>query len=318
MKVFITGIEGFVGEYLTRELINNGHDVSGFHYHLASAKHLDKYGVRLHRGDVLDREKFWSALDKENPDAVIHLAAITFVPQSQKDPIGTWQTNFFGTLNLLEWARQQKPGTKILLVSSGEIYGAPKSDVDLPFTEKSCPAPTNIYSATKAACETAAIQYRNIWQIPIVIARSFNHIGPGQSENFVTQAFAKQIAEIALGKSEPIVRVGNLSAERDFTDVRDVVRAYRMLISNDIASDSPIFNICSGKAVMIQLILDSLIKLSGKNIKVQIDRQKLRPIDTPIIYGSYQKLLDATGWKPKIALKKSLSDIFKWWMKKLK
>ncbi|RKZ32802.1 hypothetical protein DRQ33_05230 [bacterium] len=310
-KVFITGIEGFVGGYLLEELLNAGYRVGGLYYRNASVQHLNPYDIPLYPGDVSDRrENYWFSLDEFAPDAVVHLSAITFVPQANQDPLNTWQVNLIGTLNLLEWARQKKPDTKLLLISSGEIYGAPKDKHSLPFSEDSCINPQNIYATTKASMDMGAQQYITIWDMPIILARPFNHIGPRQSANFVTSAFAKQIAQIADGKKEPIVRVGNLSAQRDFTDVRDVVRAYRLLLQN---VDTGVFNVCSGNPVKIQNILDILIELSGIDVDVQTDPERLRPIDVPQIYGSHQKITDAVNWKPQIPLKQSLEDILNWW-----
>ncbi|MCD6594600.1 GDP-mannose 4,6-dehydratase [bacterium] len=305
-KIFITGIEGFVGQYLVDELQRNGYEIGGLYFHSASIDHLKPFDLKLYAGDIVDRENFWHSLDDFQPDAVVHLAGITFIPQANSEPINTWRINLMGTLNLLEWSRQRKADTKLLIVSSGEIYGAPKSIQDLPFTENSCLSPQNIYASTKAVLDFAAQQYIRIWKMPIIIARPFNHIGPGQSANFVTSAFARQIARIAQRKQEPIVRVGNLSAARDFTDVRDVVRAYRLLLEK---IDSGIFNICSGKAIKIQAILDKFIELSGIDVKIEIDPEKLRPVDVPKIYGSYDKLSKSTGWIPQIATQQSLADI---------
>ena len=314
-KVYITGIEGFVGRYLVRELLDHGYEVAGLHHKHASAEHLEEHGITLYPGDVTDRrENFWFSLDRFSPDAVVHLAAITFVPHSLQDPLKTWRVNLWGTLNLLEWARQKKPDTKILVVSSGEVYGAPRNKDELPFREDSRLNPQNVYAATKAAADLAAQQYINVWKMPVIIARPFNHTGPGQSPNFVASAFAKQVAEIVRGKREPVVRVGNLSAKRDFTDVRDVVRAYRLLLEK---TESGVFNICSGKPVQIQKILDTLVELSGVDVKVEVDPERLRPVDVPLIYGSFEKLRAATGWEPKIPIEQTLHDLLEWWKEQL-
>ena len=309
-KIFITGIEGFVGKYLVEELQRNDYEVSGLYFHSAPIDHLKAFDLHLFAGDVVDRENFWRDLDYFHPDAVVHLAGMTFVPQANRNPIDAWQVNLMGTLNLLEWSRQKKPDTKILIVSSGEVYGAPKSESELPFTENSCFNPQNIYASTKAALDFAAQQYIKIWESPIIIARPFNHIGPGQSANFVTAAFARQIARIMQRKQEPIVRVGNLSAERDFTDVRDVVRAYRLLLEK---IESGIFNICSGRTIKIRAILDKFIELAEIDVEVEIDKEKFRPVDVPKIFGSHDKLSKSTGWNPQIPIQQSLSDILRWW-----
>ena len=223
-----------------------GYEVGGFYLHSASVKHLDRYDIKLYAGDIVNKEVLWYALGDFAPDFIVHLAGITFVPHANSDPINAWRVNVIGTLNVLEWLRNEKTDVKTIIVSSGEVYGAPKSSDDLPFTENSCLNPQNIYASTKASLDFAARQYMSLWKLPIIVVRPFNHIGPGQSENFVASAFASQIAEIASGKREPIVRTGNLSASRDFLDVRDVVRAYRLLLEK---VESGVFNICSGKAI---------------------------------------------------------------------
>jgi len=315
-RVFITGIEGFVGRYLAEELLREGYEVGGFYYKHASSEHLEEYPVRLFAGDVSDRrENFWLALDEFSPDAVVHLAAITFVPQSHQDPLNTWRTNLFGTLNLLEWARQKKPDTKVLVVSSGEVYGAPQDESELPFEEHSRLNPQNVYAATKVAADLAAQQYPRVWGMKVIVARPFNHTGPGQSPNFVASAFARQIAEIALGLQEPVVKVGNLSAHRDFSDVRDIVRGYRLLLEK---VEDGVFNLCSGKPTPIRWILDKLVEIAGVDVRVETDPARLRPVDVPLIYGSHKKITEAAGWEPQIPLERTLADLLEWWKQKLR
>ncbi len=311
MKVFITGIEGFVGRYLASDLISHKHEVAGSYLPSEDVSHLVNPDCKLYPCDITDRESLWKILDTEKPDAIIHLAGIAFVPFSIKDPVTTWRVNLMGTLNLLEWARQMKPDTALLIVSTGEVYGPPKDETDLPFAEESTINPNNPYAASKASVELAAIQYRRIYKMPVIIARPFNHIGPGQSDSFVVSSFARQVAKISLGKSDNEVRVGNLSAARDFTDVRDVVTAYCVILeSRKIGT----FNICSESPVKIEKILSTLIGISGKNIRVAVDPERLRPVDVPLVFGSYEKLRDEAGWEPKIPLAKSLEDTLKWWI----
>lgn len=314
MKIFITGIEGFVGGYLLDELLKNGHEVAGYHFLEDVPKKVRRTGIELIRGDVSNRESFYEALNQSKPDAVIHLAAISFVPYAHSNPSLTWKVNLWGTLNLLEWIRNYSSDTFALILSTGEIYGSPISDDELPLTENSPFRPNNMYATTKAATDLAAQQYQKVWKLNVTIARSFNHIGPGQGEVFVTSAFAKQIAQIMLNKHAPEVKVGNLSAYRDFSDVRDVVRAYRLIVE---AKKPYIFNICSGKPVRIGSILDTLIEYANTNIKIEKDPSRLRPIDTPMVYGSHEKITNTLGWEPEIPLSKSLRDILDYWLKAL-
>ena len=163
-KIFITGIEGFVGQYLVEELQKSRYELGGFYFHSATINHLKKCGAKLYPGDVVDKETFWCALGDFRPDAIVHLAGIAFVPQANSDPMNAWRVNLMGTLNLLEWVRLQKPDTKTIIVSSGEVYGAPNSAENLPFTENSPLNPANIYASTKTSLDFASKKYISLWK----------------------------------------------------------------------------------------------------------------------------------------------------------
>lgn len=317
MRLFITGIEGFVGRHLSDVISeHNRHaekqiEVSGLYYPTADISHLSQYGFDLSPIDITDRAAVEQTLTAKEPDAIIHLAGIAFVPHAMKDPMQTWSVNLNGGLNILEWLRQKSPKTRATIISTGEVYGAPSAPGDIPYTEKSLLNPVNVYAATKAALDIAARQYAKTWELDIVVARPYNHIGPWQSENFVVSTFAKQVVSAKLGIIEPIIKVGNLSAARDFTDVRDVVRAYLMMIAD---LEAGTYNICSSKPVQIRYILDKLIEITDVDVEVQVDQSRLRPVDVPVISASYEKLHSQCGWNPQIPLDTTLGDIINWYL----
>jgi GDP-4-dehydro-6-deoxy-D-mannose reductase len=255
--ILITGIEGFAGRHLVNELLENPslYDrLSAINHPDISVSHLDGLGIDLSPCDITDKEGLFKVLSDVMPSYIVHLAAISFVPSAMKNPLRTWQVNLFGGLHILEWVRQFSPKTRVLMVSTGEVYGAPESSSELPFNELSLLRPASVYSATKSALDNAAHHYARTWGLDIVVARPFNHIGAWQSSDFVVSSFARQVAMVKLGKAEPVIHVGNLSAERDFTDVRDVVRAYRLLLLSDVGG---VFNISGGRSVGIRAILDN-------------------------------------------------------------
>lgn len=229
MRVLITGMAGFVGQHLARLLVEETHwtiigvsrDTSG------DRAHARVFWWQL---DLRDADGVSRLLRYERPDIIVHLAAQAHVPTAWKDPWGTYENNLKATVNLFEGIVANKLAPRVLLVSSNEVCGRPEREGDLPFVETRAPQPTNPYAVSKAAQELIALQYRRSHALDVVIARPFNHIGPGQAAHFVAADFARQIAEIEAGLREPVMWLGNMAAQRDFTDVRDVVRAYLALI----------------------------------------------------------------------------------------
>ncbi len=304
-RILITGAGGFVGKHLISELRDRG-QIYGLHHPKVDVSHIKN--IELYPCDITESQRLYSLLDFINPDYIVHLAAIAFVPHSARNPLYTWDVNLYASLSILEWMRKRSPETKALFISTSEIYGEP---VSLPMDESHPIAPNNVYAATKASLDIATGQYRRAHGLNIVTARPFNHTGPGQSDNFVVSSFAKQVAEVVLEKKEPIIRVGNLKAKRDFTDVRDVVKAYSKLLF-DALSDT--YNICSGRPQSIQYLLDGLINCSGKELKVETDPERMRRIDVPEVRGSFDKLASVTGWGPTIAIEKTLEDTLSYWI----
>jgi GDP-4-dehydro-6-deoxy-D-mannose reductase len=291
MRVLMTGADGFVGRHLTEHLEASGDVVSGF----------DRAQV-----DVRDEAATRSAIRAATPDVVFHLAAQSNVARSFQDPVGTFSVNALGTVALLEAVRAEAPGARVLVSSSAEVYGTAGAD-ELPFEEGSELRPSSPYAASKVAQEVCALQYHRSFGLDACVVRSFNMIGPGQSTAFALPAFASQLARVA-GGEEPVLRVGNLSAERDLTDVRDAVRAYRLIAAK--GEPGAVYNVCTGAAVRMRDALDLLIEESGLDVRVEIDPERLRPVDIPRIVGSYARLRSGTSWSPEIALRRTLADIY--------
>jgi GDP-4-dehydro-6-deoxy-D-mannose reductase len=253
------------------------------------------------------------------PEKIYHLAGQAFVPKSFSQPLETFQANVTGALNVLEAVRQltaaKELSPSVLIVSSAEVYGA-VTEQDLPVSEQLPLRPANPYAASKACADLIAQQYASAFGLNVVIARPFNHLGPGQSDAFVGSAFAKQFAEMALGTRERRLHTGNLAPERDFTDVRDVVRAYALLMESP--DRRGVYNICSGNPVSIQHIVDLLSGICGFSVEVVPDESRKRANEVPRISGTAAKLNSAAGWKPEIPLHKTLTDLMSYWKDRLR
>ena len=291
MKVFVTGGHGFVGSYLIEHLRAMGDEVV--------APHQNEV-------DLAEQAKLTDAVVAAAPDAVIHLAALAHVGESWKDPARTFAVNAVGTLHLLEAARRVTPAPRVLLIGSAEVYG-PVQPADLPLTEEHKLNPVTPYAVSKVAAEYLGVQYHAGFGVPVVRARSFNHIGPGQAGRFVVADIAGRIAEaIKNGDKDPI-KVGNLSARRDYTDVRDVARAYRLLVSEGAAGEA--YNVCSGVDVSVETRAHRLLALAEVDLRIEEDPALMRPVDVPVLVGDNARLRAATGWQPEIALDDTLRDV---------
>ena len=316
-NVLVTGIDGFVGSHLAEALLNLGGDrIFGLVRDHSGTSRIDRLRSRIEliESDITDFDQVRQAIDECKPDKLFHLAGQAFVPLAMADPLSSFRVNIDGGINVLESVRQGHPACSILIVSSGEVYGVVDGK-SLPISETRPMVPTNPYAASKACIDLIAQQYRNSFNLNVVVARPFNHIGPGQSDAFVSSAFARQIVEIKLGKREAKLFVGNLEPKRDFTDVRDVVRAYTLLLEKP--SKLGVYNVCSGKAVPIRSILTMLLELSGVKAEVVDDPSRHRTNDVPEVMGSADRLHAATGWKPEVPLPQTLTDLLAFWEERL-
>lgn len=303
MRALVTGATGFVGRYLVASLQSAGHDVAG------CAGPNDRPAGYL-PFDLENYETMRAALDASRPDVIFHLAAQTFVPESLAAPFDTYRSNALGTALLSraarEYAASGAPKPRIVFASSAEIYGV-RTPGDFPLREISEPRPANPYAASKAAAEAFLLGEARSLGLDVVVARAFNHIGPGQNERFVVPAFAGQLAKIARG-APPLLMVGNLEAARDFLDVRDVVAAYAALASNGASGE--IYNVCSESAIAIRDVLRELVTIARVPVEIREDPARMRPSDVPLFVGSAAKLRERTGWSPAIPLRTSLREIY--------
>lgn len=316
-KVLITGCAGFVGRYLVDYLLPLGYDVAGTFIPVDSEENLTylRGKIKLYKCDLTNLEEVEKLICGFCPDYIYHLAAQSHVPTSWAQPDFTLKVNVFGTLNLFSAVSRFDRKARILSVASGEVYGAIREN-EVPITEETPVRPTNPYATSKLTQDLLSQQLAKAQNLDIVIVRPFSHTGPYQIPAFVCPAFAQQIAKIHIGIQEPQIKVGNLEASRDFTDVRDMVRAYHLAITKCNAGEP--YNICSGKPIKIQNVLDILLSFTGHKITVIVDKTKLRLAEIPVLYGNHSKFSTATGWHPEIPLETTLRDTFNYWIETLK
>ncbi|MSQ09766.1 MAG: SDR family oxidoreductase [Dehalococcoidia bacterium] len=309
MRAFVTGLGGFAGNHLAYFLLTQNVEVHGT-VRPGNAQLVGPMSVlvRQYEVDLLDAPAVQAALAAAAPDVVFHLAAQASVGQSWSDPEETIASNVLGQLHLLEALRKLGASPRVLIASTAEIYGIPDS---VPIAEDAPLRPSSPYAVSKAAQDLMGYQYFASHKLPVIRTRAFNHIGPGQAPGFVTSDFAKQIAEAEAGVRPPAMAVGNLTAQRDFSDVRDVVRAYYWLMLKGEAGAA--YNVGSGRAVTVQHILDTLLSMSVVPITVAQDPARYRPIDAPCIYADIGRLRAATGWVAETPLERSLSDVLEYW-----
>ncbi len=311
LKVLITGISGFVGSHLTEYLLDTtdwevAGTVFGPYGNIARlCGQLELYPAELSRLDVMT-----FILEQAQPDVIFHLAAQPLVSASHRDPWGTLETNIRMQLNVLEGVAQVKPDCRVLVVGSSEEYGL-VSPEDLPVDEDTPLRPLNAYALSKVTQDLMGLQYYLTHKLHVVRVRPFNHIGPRQSVGFVAPDFASQIAAAELGLQPAIIRVGNLAARRDFCDVRDVVRAYVMLITH--GEPGQVYNVGAGESHAIQELLDRLLAMSRVPIQVQPDPEQMRPSDVPDVICDASRLRERTGWWMTIPFEQSLQEILEYW-----
>ncbi len=310
-KALITGVTGFAGSYLAKELLDNGYNVSGTYHSDDSLKKLpEKDKITLYKLNLLDEKSVLDLIRQDRPDYIFHLAAMASAGNSINNPSETFNNNVTSEINLLEAIRKNELlGARVLIVSSAEVYGL-VSEENLPIDEETPFNPTNPYAVSKLAQDYLGLQYFLSEKIQIVRVRPFNHIGPRQSPDFVVSGFAKRIVDIERGK-EKDMKVGNLKSKRDFTSVEDIVRAYRMALEQGIAGD--VYNLGSGKSYEIQSILDMMIGMSKIEIQTVEDPALMRPSDNPDFVCDYSKFKDLTGWTPQVPIEKALEDTLEYW-----
>ena len=313
MKALIIGAAGFVGSYLIEHLLNT-YDWE-IHATKLESEILASNTAVVHNLDLMNASEINDLLQDIKPDYVFHLAAQSSVALSWKNPSLTVDINIKGTLNLLDGIRSiEGYHPNVLLIGSGEEYGYILPD-ETPVHEDVPARPGNIYAATKACQNMLGSIYSRAYKMNLIMVRAFNHIGPNQAPLFVASDFCKQVAEIETGLKEPVLHVGNLSALRDFTDVRDVVRAYGLLIQHGKPGET--YNIGSGHAIPIQSLLDMILSLSTTPIKVELDPARLRPSDIPVIEADIHKLQDTITWQPEIKLEQTLLETLNYWRNNL-
>ncbi len=314
MRVLITGATGFVGTHLRRFFLEATEwEIVGTAFPEVPPSEEDaglRARERLVGLDLRDAEATRDLLSDVQPAYIVHLAAQSHVPTAYKDPWGTLENNIRGQLNLLEACVDLDCRPRCLVIGSGEEYGRADRD-ELPLREDHPLRPENPYSVSKVAQDVMGYQYYISYDLPVLRVRPFNHVGPGQSPRFVLPAFASQIARIEAGEMEPVLQVGNLTPARDFTDVRDVVRAYHRVLLEGRPGE--VYNVASGQAHTIQALVDQLISLAKVDVEVRKDADRYRPADIPIIYGSSDKLRDHTEWTPEIPLAQTISDVLDEW-----
>lgn len=325
MRALITGGTGFVGRHLANYLVSCGDDVaccyravaneglSPEEAHYESSIPLDKR-VQTLGLDVCDQGGVRKLVELLRPDAVYHLAAQTFVPDGERSFAGVMQVNFQGSINLFEAVRDISPKTKILYISSSEVYGIPRPG-SLPLKESSELRPITNYGVSKAAADLAAFKFAQRDNLDICIARPFPHVGPGQSERFALSSFSKQLAEIKLGKREPVIEVGNLESKRDYSDVSDIIRGYYEALNNGKRGSA--YNFCSGKSEPMSDLLQGLIELAEVEVEVKVDESRYRPSEIGDFHGSYSLAEKDLGWKPRVAREPMLHGLLAFWLESL-
>lgn len=296
MKLLLTGASGFVGDYVAREFRSAGWSVVG----------LDVDGSQAdYAFDICRRDEMAEMLRTERPEACVHLAAMSFVPDGWEHPEEMARVNLLGTINLLEAFRRELPSSKLLIVSTAHVYET--ASLHDEFEGRIHFQPRGLYPVSKLAADLTALSYARRYDMHVTTARPVNHIGPGQSSRFVVSSFARQLKDIAAGRREALMRVGNLASRRDFLDVRDVARAYRMILESGAGGEH--YDLASGRMVEIGRILGILSEIAGISPRVEKDRELYRPTDSsPIV--DLQRIRRKVGWEPAIGLKQSLRDIY--------
>jgi GDP-4-dehydro-6-deoxy-D-mannose reductase len=313
MRVLITGITGFAGSHLADYCLDQGgldvHGLIRWRSRTENIEHLTGR-ITLHECDLRDAGSTREVIENVKPDRIFHLAAQSYVPTSWRAPSESLTTNVLGQLHVFEAVRKLDLKCRIQLACSSEEYGMVHED-ELPIKEDNPLRPLSPYAVSKVGQDMLAYQYYMSYGMDVVRTRGFNHTGPRRGPVFVCSDFAKQIVDIERGVKKPVIEVGNLEARRDFTDVRDMVNGYFLALEK--GKPGEVYNICREKSWQIQEILDMLLAHSKTEIKVKVDKSRLRPSDVPNLLGDCSKFKKDTGWKPEIPFERTLEDIVEYW-----
>jgi GDP-4-dehydro-6-deoxy-D-mannose reductase len=318
MKALITGITGFAGSHLAEYLLAEHPDVEVFGTYrwrsrMDNIEHL-RSRVKLLETDLRDYTSMYNALERSRPDFVFHLAAQSFVPSSWTAPNETLTTNVAGQTNLFEAIRSLRLDPVVQIACSSEEYGLVLPD-EVPIKETNPLRPLSPYAVSKVAQDYLGYQYFQSYGLKAIRTRGFNHTGPRRGHVFVTSNFCSQVAAIELGLQEPVIRVGNIEAIRDFTDVRDMVRAYWLAVNH--GKPGEVYNIATGHGIRIRELLDNIIALANVEVKIEVDPERLRPSDVEILIGDSSKFRADTGWEPRIPFEQTVQDLLDYWRKTL-
>ena len=315
-KALVTGIAGFVGSHLAELLLQNGVEVYGLCRSRSKLDNIESIINKLHLedADLLDSHSLYTTITRIKPDYIFHLAAQSFVPTSWVSPSVTLEVNIVGSANLFEAVRQANIEPVIQIACSSEEYGLVHQN-ELPIKETNPLRPLSPYAVSKVAMDYLGYQYYQSYKVKIIRTRGFNHTGPRRGETFAESNFAKQIALIEKSKQDPIIYVGNLDAQRDYTDVRDMVRAYVLAVEK--CTPGEVYNIAVGRAVKIGDMLDLLISYSKAKVTIKSDPSRMRPSDVPVLIGDNSLFTAKTGWKPEIPFEKTMEDLLNYWRERV-
>ncbi len=312
-RVLVTGVTGFAGSHLVDSMLERGDvDIWGILRWRSRTENIEHFRdrIRLIECDLRDAESTRDALERIRPEWIFHLAAQSYVPTSWNAPTESLTTNVLGQLHIFEGCRRIGLTPRIQIACSSEEYGMVYED-ELPIKESNPLRPLSPYAVSKVTQDLLAYQYFMSYRTDVVRTRGFNHEGPRRGPVFVASDFAKQIADIERGLKPPVIHVGNLEARRDFTDVRDMVRAYWLALEK--GEPGEVYNICSGKAWRIRDVLDLLLTMTKLKIEVRQDPKRLRPSDVPVLMGDHSRFSARTGWQPAIPFEKTLADMLEFW-----
>lgn len=315
-KALITGIAGFVGSHMAELLLSEGFEVYGLSRSRSKMDHIEsiKSQLQLEDADLLDSHSLYTTINKIKPDYIFHLAAQSFVPTSWGSPAVTLEVNIVGSANVFEAVRQVGIDPVIQIACSSEEYGLVYEN-EIPIKETNPLRPLSPYAVSKLAMDYLGYQYYESYKMRIIRTRGFNHTGPRRGDTFAESTFAKQIALIEKGKQEPVIYVGNLEASRDYTDVRDMVKAY--LLAVEKCDPGEVYNISTGTTIKIADVLKMMLGMSKVKVEIKEDPKRMRPSDVPILIGDNSKFVEKTGWKPEVPFTKTAEDLLNYWRERV-